>query len=459
MPLLTDRAWKTKYTPEDGDVVAAFYVPALDCAVRYDRTTGYFSASALAIAARGLEGLVRNGGRMRLIVGCTLEPPEVEAIERGEALAAVVEAAMLRAPFADLDAGAEAALELLAWMVARGHPGGEGGGAVRRPAPARCRRRLFHEKCGIIEDKTGSRLAFAGSINETLQGWRYNWDSFHVFTDWSGTAAHVDAEEESFARLWADKAKRAIVLDVPAAVKLELLRFLPEDDRLPQRLDEDQRALDPADGPPAEPEEPAVQPGVPAGDLRRLVWGFIREAPAMPDGGERVGEATAAVTPWPHQVRAFQRLYDHWPPKLLIADEVGLGKTIEAGLLLRQAWLAGRARRILILAPKAVLSQWQIELREKFNLNWPIYDGRSLTWYPFARPRARPRDGRSDRERLAPGAGGDRLQPADAPARPRPRSFSRAPSRGTWWCSTRPTTPAGRARARPARRGPTSSCA
>ena len=67
---------------------------------------------------------------------------------------------------------------------------------------------------------------------------------------------------------------------------------------------------------------------------------------------------------------------------MLIADEVGLGKTIQAGMLLRQAWLAGRAKRILVLAPKAVCRQWQIELREKFNLNWPIYDGRRLVRYP-----------------------------------------------------------------------------
>ena len=42
--------------------------------------------------------------------------------------------------------------------------------------------------------------------------------------------------------------------------------------------------------------------------------------------------------------RAFNRLYDNWPPKLLIADEVGLGKTIQAGFAFRQAWLAGRAK-------------------------------------------------------------------------------------------------------------------
>ena len=51
MSLLTDREWKTKYTPDDGDLVASFYVPALESAVRYDRTTGYFAASALALAS------------------------------------------------------------------------------------------------------------------------------------------------------------------------------------------------------------------------------------------------------------------------------------------------------------------------------------------------------------------------------------------------------------------------
>ena len=83
MSLLCDKEWRLKYTPDDGDLVTCFYVPALECAVRYDRLTGYFRAAALTLAARGLEGLIRNGGRMRLLVGCTLGQPEVDAIAKG----------------------------------------------------------------------------------------------------------------------------------------------------------------------------------------------------------------------------------------------------------------------------------------------------------------------------------------------------------------------------------------
>jgi hypothetical protein len=175
---------------------------------------------------------------------------------------------------------------------------------------------------------------------------------------------------------------QGLALDVPAAAQADLMRFLPPDD-VPVRMKK-------APKPEPVPAEPPVAPAaLPMFDMRRAVWSFIRQAATLPGGGVRVAEATSAITPWPHQIRAFHRLYDQWPPKLLIADEVGLGKTIQAGLMLRQAWLAGRARRILILAPKAICRQWQIELREKFNLNWPIYDGQRLNWYPSPALRGR----------------------------------------------------------------------
>ena len=120
MPLLSDFTWKLRYTPDDGDLVRGLYVPLLSCAERYDRLTGYFSAKALALAARGVEGLVLNNGHMKLVVGCTLAPGEVAAIEKGEALKAAVGRTLAAAPLEPTDDLARQGLELLAWMVAQG---------------------------------------------------------------------------------------------------------------------------------------------------------------------------------------------------------------------------------------------------------------------------------------------------------------------------------------------------
>ena len=400
--MLRDRNWRIRYTPDDGDLVRLFYVPALQDAVRYHRLTGYFSAGALALAARGIEGLVRNDGHMRLLVGCTLEAEEIAAIERGEALREQVERRLAQLPLAPPDAEAGDALELLAWMIGRGHldvkvavPCNADGVPVPDGA-------IFHEKAGIVEDGAGDRIAWNGSLNETPAGWQRNWESVHVYASWEDRA-RVETEEENFSRLWANRSPRLEVLDVPSAVRQDLMRFLPKDD-LPKRLQSEPSAGE-REGPAPRMKEPSAgereglaprmedvpkrqatpQPLPPTQtpvDLRTVVWRFIEQAPSLPDGGAQVGVATAAVDPWPHQVRAFQRMYMQWPPKLLLADEVGLGKTIQAGMLLRQAWLAGKAKRILILAPKAVLAQWQIELREKFNLDWPVYDGKTLRWLP-----------------------------------------------------------------------------
>ncbi len=373
--------WKLKYTPDDGDLVELFYLPALEDAKRYDRLTGYFSASALRLAARGIEGLVRNKGRMQLIVGCTLDAPEIAAIHEGAELRGKVTEHLRRWPLKPGDGEEADALELLAWMVANDHldvrvaiPTDTLGRPVSESA-------LFHEKTGIIEDTNGDRIAWTGSLNETASGWKHNWETINVFTSWGPVPARVEGEEENFSDLWADRRKRARVIDVPDAVREKLLEFSPKEG-LPKRLK-------------PEPDPLVIQvkePNAKAKLLRERVWSFIRTAPSLTPNGEMVGEETAPITPWPHQVRAFERMYHNWPPKLLIADEVGLGKTIQAGMVLRQAWLSGRARRILIMVPAAVMKQWQIELYEKFNLNWPIYSGGTLRWYspnPERPPRTR----------------------------------------------------------------------
>ena len=198
---LREHVWAPKYHSDAGALVQIFYVPALACAVRYDRTTGYFTANALTLAARGVEGLIKNGGRMRLVVGCTLKPPEVEAIEKGTALREAVAARLAETPIAPESPAEADALELCAWMIAKGILDVKVAvpcGPDRKPCAADG---IFHEKAGIVEDAEQDRIAFNGSVNETARGWSGNWESFHVFTTFAGGDAHVSEEEVSFARL------------------------------------------------------------------------------------------------------------------------------------------------------------------------------------------------------------------------------------------------------------------
>jgi len=79
------------------------------------------------------------------------------------------------------------------------------------------------------------------------------------------------------------------------------------------------------------------------------------------------------IQPWPHQIKILRRVAQNFPQSFLIADEVGLGKTIETGLILRYLLVSQKVKRVLILAPASVQPQWQEELREKFNLHFWSY--------------------------------------------------------------------------------------
>lgn len=89
-------------------------------------------------------------------------------------------------------------------------------------------------------------------------------------------------------------------------------------------------------------------------------------------GGRFVGMETAPVAPWPHQAMVVRRLVATWPYSYLLCDEVGLGKTIEAGLAFRSLYLAGLAKRILIAAPASLTRQWQRQMATKLLLSFGL---------------------------------------------------------------------------------------
>ncbi|MDH5659465.1 MAG: RNA polymerase-associated protein RapA [Gammaproteobacteria bacterium] len=76
----------------------------------------------------------------------------------------------------------------------------------------------------------------------------------------------------------------------------------------------------------------------------------------------------------PHQLYIAHEVAQRPSPRVLLADEVGLGKTIEAGLILHHQLISGRAQRILIVVPDALLHQWLVEMLRRFNLKFSLFN-------------------------------------------------------------------------------------
>ena len=76
----------------------------------------------------------------------------------------------------------------------------------------------------------------------------------------------------------------------------------------------------------------------------------------------------------PHQLAIAHEVTSRQTPRVLLADEVGLGKTIEACLILHRLHLTGKAARVLILVPEALVHQWFVELFRRFNLRFAIFE-------------------------------------------------------------------------------------
>ncbi|MDR3444588.1 MULTISPECIES: RNA polymerase-associated protein RapA [unclassified Dyella] len=92
-----------------------------------------------------------------------------------------------------------------------------------------------------------------------------------------------------------------------------------------------------------------------------------RRSPAWGLGAARIGLV-------PHQLRVAGIAASRRPPRVLLADEVGLGKTIEAGMIIARQLATGRAGRVLLLLPDTLVYQWFVELLRRFNLSFAIYD-------------------------------------------------------------------------------------
>ncbi|RYF39892.1 MAG: restriction endonuclease subunit R, partial [Comamonadaceae bacterium] len=92
--------------------------------------------------------------------------------------------------------------------------------------------------------------------------------------------------------------------------------------------------------------------------------------------GSATGIASSGVQMHAHQINAALRIIRDPIQRYLLADEVGMGKTIQAGLVMRQILHDSPGRRVGVVVPDALKGQWRAELRDKFHLgDFPTHDG------------------------------------------------------------------------------------
>jgi SNF2-related domain/PLD-like domain len=353
---LRDRDWPRFLKAPDGQLVAALYEPGLRRAVRYDRCCAYFSSSVLSAAASGfgafiervIAGAVSTKPALRLLVNEELTEIDVQALLDANDEGPLV--ATLLARFGTpANALQRRRLEMLAWLA-------RDGWLEVRVGVLRQGGGILHAKFGLFIDAEDDSVVFAGSGNESARGVRSNYEQLEVSGNWQDAdrSAHYRTEFET---LWSGHDPVVMTVPLPQAVREELIKFVPEEPPIAEGEDERHR------------------------QRAAMLWAYALAAPFMPEGGAATCDAMAPITLWPHQRNVVAETAAAWPEGRMLCDEVGLGKTVEAILILRRL-LAGRGvRRVLILPPANLLPQWQDELREKGGLRVPQLDGpRALIW-------------------------------------------------------------------------------
>ena len=245
---------------------------------------------------------------MRLLVRAQLNQQDVDAIRRGIELQDA-HARKLRGILTDPEALADhlvkRRLETLAWLVANDRLEikvcVEADQQTGAPIVSNG---YFHAKSGTLRDEYGDAIAFQVSINETVTAWQTSYEKFTVFTSWEH-GKYFEPEVEDFERLWSDAETGWRTVDLPSAVRDELLILTP-----------------PGQPPATVPE--LNEDGL-AADNAGCIARFVRDVPYLVDNGLHVGVETAAVDPFPHQRAVAYDVLDRFSCDHLLADEVGPG--------------------------------------------------------------------------------------------------------------------------------------
>lgn len=217
---LRDISIKNEYRSLLDDVIKDFYVPLLKNSVLYQRAVGFFSSSALTMIANGIDGLVQNGGRIQIIASPRLSVSDIEEIRKGYEVRKVIEKSLIR-EISDIEKQEDVEkLSYIARLVADGILDVKIAFLASKNEIA-----MYHEKMGLITDLYGNTVAFSGSMNESENSFRDNYESFDVFCSWTNDSERVFQKQMAFKAIWGNYEPGIETMDFPVAVKNRLYEY------------------------------------------------------------------------------------------------------------------------------------------------------------------------------------------------------------------------------------------
>ena len=217
---LIDLNIKSEYRSLIDNVVNDFYVPVLKESVLYQRAVGFFSSSALIAISKGVEGLIRKGGKIQVIASPKLSQEDIEEIRKGYEVRKILERALLRGIETHNSAEDTSRLSYIASLIANGVLDIKIAFLSENNEIA-----MYHEKMGIMSDNEGNAVAFSGSMNESETAFSANYESFDVFCSWTNEKERVFQKQMAFQAIWNDYEPGVETIDFPEAVKNRIYSF------------------------------------------------------------------------------------------------------------------------------------------------------------------------------------------------------------------------------------------
>lgn len=217
---------KQEYRSLLDNVIKDFYIPVLKEATLYKRAVGFFSSTALVEMSAGICSLVKNGGKIQLIASPRLSAEDIEAINEGiKRKDDVIEEALIRELSEPIGVHASARLNLLSNLIASG---------VLEIKIAFLETDnsvgMFHEKMGLMYDQDNNIIAFSGSMNESYNAFRQNYEAIDVFTSWSSDAERVLTKQSAFNAMWNDYEPNIRVREFPQVSELIVSKYRISDE-------------------------------------------------------------------------------------------------------------------------------------------------------------------------------------------------------------------------------------